>query len=386
MKDLDLISILSSLIKHKLFIIIFVSIVSVSAVIYSLVTPEKWTSSAVIQVETSSVGGMASSFSGMLGSFASNISGLSSSEEIFQVVFLLSSREFSEKIITEFKLIDYFEIDDPNPLVEMDIALKSMKDIRSITLDNETNFYIISVKTKNKQMSVDIANRYVEMIEHYNSTERITKGKSLRMFLEKRVNQVNADINSLIAKIGTHQNDNNVILITEQASAIIENYSKLISQKDLLVVQKEFTKLNYGMDNPTYKDLATQVAILEDKIDKMENKKDDSFDKYLLSMSNLSDLAIQQAKFEMDLAIQQTVLETIYPQYELAILQEINDTPTITYIQNPREAGLRTEPRRAMICIISFFLAVILSSLLVIVYDLTINNNEFRNKIKKIQQ
>lgn len=386
MKELDLIGVLASLIKHKIFIIVFVSIVSVAAVTYSLLTPEKWTSSAVIEVESSSAGGLASSFSGMLGSFASNISGLSSSEEIFQVVFLLSSREFSEKIINEFNLIEYFEIDDPDPLKAMDIALKSMKDIRSITLDNETNFYIISVKTKDKKMSVDIANRYVEMIEHYNTTDRVTKGKNLRMFLEKRVNQVNADINNLVAKIEKHQSDNNVILINEQATAIIENYSKLISQKDLLMVQKEFTQMNYGVDNPTYKDLATQVSILEEKISDMENKKDQSFDKYLLSMGDLSDFAIDQAKFEMDLEIQKTVLETIYPQYELSILQELNDTPTINYIQRPREAGLRTEPKRAMICIVSFLLAVILSSILVIIYELTFNNDEFRNKFKQIIQ
>ena len=386
MKDIDLFDILASIIKHKVFIIISVAIVSIAAVTYSLLTPEKWTSSAVIEVESSSAGGLASSFSGILGSFASNITGLSSSEEIHKVVFLLNSREFSEKIINEFNLIEYFKIEEEDNLKAMDLALRTMKKIRTIKLDNDTNYYVISVKTKDKKLSVEIANRYVTMIEDYNSVERVTKGRNLRKFLEKRVNQINEQIEVLTNKVRNHQNENHVISLTEQAASIIENYAKLISEKDLLTVQRDFAKINYGEDNPTYKDLYLQISILENKIEDLESKKDKSTDKYIVSMGDLSDLAIEQIKFEMELEINKQIIETIYPQYELAILQEINDTPTINYIEHAREAGLRSEPKRAMICIISFMIALFASVLSVFIYDIIIDNEDIKNKVLNLKK
>ncbi len=386
MKDLDLFDLLKSILKHKVFIIVFVSIVSIAAVTYSLLTPEKWTSTAVIEVKSSSQGGLASSFSGILGSFASNISGLSSSEEIFQVLFILNSREFSEKIINEFNIIDYFKIKEEDELKAMDIALKSLKKIRSITIDEETNFYIIKVNTKDKKLSMDIANKYVSMIENYNSNERETNGKNLRKFLEKRINQIDEQIQFLTEKIRGYHNDNNVISLDEQAASIIENYAKMISQKELLIAQRDFAKIKYGEKNPAYTDLNLQISILEDKILDLESKKDMTVDKYIISMGKLSDLAIEQVKFEMELEINKQIIETIYPQYELAILQEINDTPTINLIEHPREAGLRSEPRRAMICIVSFVLALFISSLSVFIYDLIINNEELKKKVHNLKK
>jgi uncharacterized protein involved in exopolysaccharide biosynthesis len=377
-QDIDIYDFFKSIIRHKIFIIVFVTLVSIGALTYSLVTPEKWSSSAVIEISGSSTGGLAANFSGLLGSFASSITGMTSSEDIMKHVFLMNSRTFSEKIIKKHNLINYFEIEEDDKLVELDEALKKMKKIRNITLHEETNYYVIDIKTKDKQLSKDIVLSYIDLIKEYNLEDRVTKGRNLRKFLEKRVNQINDDIDILTSKIKSYNDNNNIILIEEQGKTIIENYAKLVSQKNLLEVQRDYIGDSYGTDHPEYISAAKQIELLSEKITSLESSKDEVVEKYMLPLDQINGLAIDQKKWELELEVNKQIIETVYPQYELAKLQELNDVPAITIIENPKLAGLRTEPKRALICIISFLAAIFFSSVLVFIYDMLSANENFK--------
>ena len=53
------------------------------------------------------------------------------------------------------------------------------------------------------------------------------------------------------------------------------------------------------------------------------------------------------------------------PEYEQAKIEEVKDLPTIEIIDKAIPAGKRNKPQRAKICVLSFFLALILSSFIV---------------------
>jgi len=72
------------------------------------------------------------------------------------------------------------------------------------------------------------------------------------------------------------------------------------------------------------------------------------------------------AELKTELAIQKKVYEFLYPQYESAKIEELKDLPTIEIIDRAVLAGMRSKPRRARLCIIAFIMAIISSSILII--------------------
>ena len=108
-KQIDILDILLILVKHKKFIVFTTIIVSIAAVIYSLLAPQYWKSTATIlpqsdnqgfSISTSSLLGLGSSFLGSAPSASSDF------------ITIMNSRTFSEDIIKKFDLIRYFKIKD----------------------------------------------------------------------------------------------------------------------------------------------------------------------------------------------------------------------------------------------------------------------------------
>lgn len=85
----------------------------------------------------------------------------------------------------------------------------------------------------------------------------------------------------------------------------------------------------------------------------------------------------------MNLEIQSKVFEFLYPQFEAARLEELRDMPTLDILDTPREAGMRVRPKRAMLCLIAFALALVAAVIIALIKNaFELNKDRFR-EIKK---
>lgn len=99
--------------------------------------------------------------------------------ETEQLLQLLESQTMRDRTIQKFKLYNYYDMDTTNPEWKSVIVLKYIKDItffRSKYLS-----VVINVKTKNPQLSADIANYQVNEVNSYRES----------IFEENRQNQFN---------------------------------------------------------------------------------------------------------------------------------------------------------------------------------------------------
>ncbi len=375
-REFDVFELIRILLNHRWFIIIFVGIVSVAAVIYSLVTPKIWESEATFYIVGDETASLPINLPG-LGSLASNIMKQDKLQGSLNAVSALRSRRFSEDVIRHFDLIRYFKISERDSLMQMDIALKKLKKrVVKVSISEKASLISISVKTKDKKLSMDMVNYYLQKLEEYNQDQKLTRGKRERIFLEERVAETRAVLDSLIAADKEFRQSSNAIDIEEQATVLIKSYAELVATKMAADIELEMALQTLNENSPVVQELKVKRDALNAQIKEMESGKSKVKPRYLIDISSLPDLGSRYAQIKMELMIQTAVFEFLYPQYEAARLEELKDTPSVDVLDYPREAGLRSRPKRAMICVIAFFAAFVVAVIIVLFKSILERNKD----------
>lgn len=382
-REFDFFELIRLIIRNRKFIIIFVAVVSVAAVIYSLVTPQIWRSTATFYVIGDQTSSLPFNIDGLSG-LTAGLMGTTNSQNAISAVIAMNSRQFSEKVIRHFNLIDYYKITTKDSLKAMDSALKMLHTkTMKIGSDPETGLVTVSADTKDKKLSRDIVNYYLQQLDIYNREEKITRGKMNREFLEARVNETRAEIDSLLLALKDFQQRHNAVDIEAQTSSLIKSYSDIIATKMSTDIELELARKNYAENSPIVLELKDRSEALAKQIKQLEAGKEPLKPRYLIDIGSLPDLATQYAQLKMNLEIKSKVYEFLYPQYEAAKLEELKDLPTLDILDTPREAGLRVRPKRAVMCIIAFALAVVVSIIIVLIKNALELNKERWQEIKK---
>ncbi|MFO7659805.1 MAG: Wzz/FepE/Etk N-terminal domain-containing protein [Candidatus Cloacimonadaceae bacterium] len=348
--------------RQKKLIIWITLIAAVAAVIFSLLTPQIWTSRANFKPDAASAG--VSINLGDLGGIMSSLLG-SSSGDAQSAMIILRSRTLNEEVIRKFHLIQYFKIEEADTLKAMDIALELLKgELLSVVLNEENGLISLSVSTKDKQLSKDMADFYLARLENYNRELKLTKGKRNRQFLQSRVASVRNDIDSLALALRDFQKKNKAIDVPTQMNALVTLYSEAVSQKMIVDLELEMAKQNFDSESPVLKDLSLKQKVIAERIKDLEKGSGQVKPSYIMDIDKLPDLTLQYTQLMINLEIQKKVFEFIYPQFEAARIEEMRDMPTIEVIDYPRLAGQRSYPRRAFICIVATFIAFLVSLVL----------------------
>ena len=380
-REFDLLELIRILAKNRKFILIFVAVVGIAAVIYSLVTPKIWESQATFYIVGQQSSALPIDIPG-LGGMASQFLGSDNKEGGINAVSALKSRRFSEDVINHFKLIKYYKISDKDPLVEMDLALIKLKKTARFKLSQETGLIGIAVQTKSKQLSKNMVEYYIQKLDEYNRGQKLTRGKMNREFLEQRVNDTRATVDSLLTAVKDFQQRNRTVDLEGQTSALISSYSDVIASKMKVDIELELALQNYSESSPLVTELRSRSQSLAKQIRELESSGSKLKPQYLINISSIPDIGNQYAQLKMNLEIQSKVFEFLYPQYEAARLEELRDMPSIDMLDSPREAGMRLKPKRAMICIIAVALAFVMAVIIVIIKTVLENNKDRLQELK----
>lgn len=366
-REFDFFELIRILLKNRKFIIIFVAVVSAAAIVYSLLTPQIWSSGASFYVVGDQSTGLPFDIKG-LGGLTSSLLSADNSQSAINSVSAMKSREFSEGVIRRFDLIKYYKITENDSLKAMDLALKKLrKKTMSIGYNTSTSLVTVSAETKDRRLSKDIVDYYLAQLDVYNREQKVTKGRMNREFLEHRVQDTRAEVDSLLLAVKDFQTKHNAIDIETQTASLIGSYADVISTKMQADIELDLARQNYAADSPIVADLKARSEALGRQIRELEAGSTAVKPRYLIDIASLPNLGNQYAQLKLNLAIKEKVFEFLYPQYEAARLEELRDMPTLEILDSPRESGMRVRPKRALLCVIAFGLAFVVAVLLTLV-------------------
>lgn len=365
----NMFNLLLTLIRQRRSIFWITLLVAVGSVIYSLITPIIWKSQASFY-SIDSQDGLSTVGIGDVGGLASTLLGSGLSDQSQNCINAMNSRTFSEDVIRRFKLIDYFNIETPDSLKAMDMALLQLrKKVVSVFLNPETRLITVSAYTKNKSLSKQIAEYYLIKLAKYNQDNKLNRGKINRVFLENRTTEVKTAIDSLSIALKDFQKQHKAIDLDTQLRSTVNMYAETVAQKMQADIIRAMASQTYAQGSPMIKELEQKQHVLADKIRELESKSTNLQPKYMLQIDQIPDISLQYSQLLLNLEIQKKVFEFLYPQFEAARIEEMKDMPTLEIVDNPREAGLRAKPRRAVLCITITLLGFLLSLIYAFVAD-----------------
>lgn len=381
--DIGILDLLLVLAKHRKLIIGFTVFGAIAAIVYAMVAPFYWKSTATLipVSDSNSIGGFSTNLMDMVGG---GLIKTQKSEQAIDFIAIMKSRTFREKVINEFDLIKYFKIKKPRDHA-MELALfKLQNSVMRLVFDQESYIVSISAETKDKAMSKEIVNFYLAELDSYNRQSRLSKGKMKREFLEGQVNLHMADVDSLARAMRDFQTKNKSIALDQQTEAMVALYGETVAKSMQAEIEYDLAKSQYSESSPIVQELANKKRILTEKIKDLEDSKSPLTPDYILQIDKIPDLNLQLAQLMINIEIKKKVIEYIYPQFELAKLEELKDMPSFEVIDQPQEAGMRSKPKRAILVIVLTMAAFILACTVALIREGLRLNEDKVNAIRKV--
>jgi uncharacterized protein involved in exopolysaccharide biosynthesis len=292
---IDWMNILSMLWHSRKFIGIVTGVVTVLAIIISLLLPEYFRSTAILLPDTDK------SKPGSLGEMSdlAALAGVSVNGEVSIVKLyptILRSESVLKKVIysryqtkaypDSVNLIQYWEIKEKNPEREYEAALLNLRTGLDVAMDLKTAVLTMSIETREPQVSADILNNIIRAADIFIRTKRSTNASEQRKWIEARLVEVKADLSKA------------------------EN------------ALKDFREKNR-------------------------------------SISGSPQLLLDQERLMREMQINSTMYVELKKQYELAKIEEIRTTPIINVLDYGRAAAKKERPKKGTIIFVSMILAFV---------------------------
>ena len=355
--------------KARKFLIVFISLFVLGALILGLITPKMYKAiSSVVPAEQSdllsSIGGMGAavkSFSSLKG-----LSSLSGGSELDKYIAVLKSSSMKRDLINTFNLRKIYKLENkPNWQVE-----KELTGNLEFEIADEGNLNI-SVLDQDPELAARMANYLIDKLNQVNSQLHVTNAKSIREFIEKRYLENVTDISNLEARMKEFQQKNGVIAVPEQLDATIKTMAALYGDLAKQEVSYNIMKKTLDSTQPALQNKQIEVEEIRKKLNSFTSNSDQLKDnKVFVSIKKAPELVGEYLKIYKNLEIQYKISEFIIPVYEQAKIEEARNTPSVLILDKAYPPELKAKPKIALYLLIGFAVSMILGTFFVLTVEL----------------
>jgi uncharacterized protein involved in exopolysaccharide biosynthesis len=270
---------------------------------------------------------------------------------------ILSSRTVQDDIIDRFDL---------RRVYHRKYYVDARKDLTERTVldeDRKTGIVSIAVSDHDPHRARDIAAVYVEELDKLVNTLSTSSARREREFLETRLKSLKVDLDARSLALSQFSSRNATFDPAKQGEATIEATAK--SQAELITAQSELSGLKamYTADNMRVREVRARIAVLQSQLQKLggagtaEAGADLQSDELMPSIRQLPLLGFTYYDLYRQVAVDESVYETLTKQYELAKVQEAKDIPPIKVLDAPDVPERHSFPHGSIFLIVGAFLS-----------------------------
>jgi len=301
-----------------------------------------------LAMAAAAMSGVAGGAGGGLGGMASSLLGLKSTSDVF--VGVLTSRTAQDKLIQQFDLKKLYGDR------RMEDARKDLARHTDISVDRKSQIIAISVTDRSAVRAAAMAQAYTEELNRLVAELSTSSARRERIFLEGRLQAVNQDLEAAEKDFSQFASKNTAIDVKEQGKAMVEAAAML--QGQLIAAQSQYEGLReiYTDNNPRVRSVKARVDELQRQLEKLGGKGESatmvssqSGDSMYPSIRKLPLLGVTYADLYRRTKIQETVLEILTKEYEMAKVQEAKEIPTVKVLDVAQISDKRSFPPRLLI-------------------------------------
>jgi uncharacterized protein involved in exopolysaccharide biosynthesis len=350
----NLILLLDVLARRSRFIVLFVGIATLLAIIISLVLPKWYKATATLlppkQIAVP-VGGLSKFAEVTSVTSGLDLPVLVTPSDVY--ARMLKSRTIADSIMKKYDLFERYDVYNFDEAYEV---LMNNCDFR-VTAEGLLS---VSVEDKDAKKAAELANAFVEELDKVNREIASGRAKSNREFIEQRLIQVEAELDSARMRFQEFQMKNKAIDFDEQTRLVTERAVDLKVKQAEIELELDLASQEMGQDNPKIVELKRKKRIIAEQIQKLEYENPDtSF--FSVPISKIPALRGEFETLYSRVRVNESLYELLLEQREQAKIQVSENLPTISVLDPARPPSIRSRPQRTLIVVSTFAISLVVA-------------------------
>jgi tyrosine-protein kinase Etk/Wzc len=332
------------------------------SLIVALLIPPEYTARATFLAPASQQqsGGSAAALAalGSLGGLAGGL-GAKTPDELY--VALLKSDSVQRALADRFDLKTHYEV------TTYEALRKVLPSYVRVGSDKKSGLISVDVDDKDAQFAANLANAHEAEVTKLLGRLAVSEAQLRRLFFEKQLQETKENLIKAEQSLQAVQEKSGVIVLDKQAEALITGAALVRSQITEREVQLKVLRTSATEQNPMVMRLNSELRALRSELSRMESTQGGAAGSAVdMPVGKLPEAAIDYVRARRELKLQETLLEGMVRQYEMAKLDEAKEGQSLQQVDIALPPDRKSKPARSLIVLASTLVALVLVSFWVV--------------------
>jgi tyrosine-protein kinase Etk/Wzc len=363
--DLDdagigLVDILTWLGDGKRLIAVVTAAATVAALAIAMTRTPLFTARTTLLPPSSQQQGSSAAALAALGQLGGLAGGLTAKTPDELYVALLKSESVVRALDERFKLRDRYKL----PTYEA--LRRSFGSVVRVASDKKSGVITVEADDEDPKFAADLANAHSVELTKVLSRLAVSEAQQRRVFYEQQLHETKERLIKAEQDLRQVQEKSGVIVLDKQAEALIGGAAQLRALIAEREVQLKVLRTGATEQNPDVMRLTSELRALRAELARMESRGDAGGSAVDIPVGRIPAAAIDYVRARREIKLQETLLEGMVRQYEIAKLDEAKEGSTLQQVDQAVPPDYKSKPSRALITIAGLLLGLLGASAFVI--------------------
>jgi uncharacterized protein involved in exopolysaccharide biosynthesis len=354
--EIDLAKLFAALWPRRLLILGITLVFAAIAAVVALRLPNLYKAETRILPPQEKGGNLAAQLLGQAGglvALAGGVPGVKSQGELY--VEIVKSRTVLDRVVERFDLMKRYKSRYREDARRTLLGSVKARD------DRKSGIIFLTVEDPDPKRAAEMANAFVEELKSLAGGLAISEAGQRRMFFEEQIRSAKESLTRSEEEIKGFQQRTGLFQVDAQARVIIEGIARLRAIIAAKEVEAKVLRSFATSQNPDLKRVEEEIRALRAELQKVETSEGHGSDPIMAS-GRVPEMGMEYLRKLRQLKYNETLFELLSKQFELAKLDEARDAVVIQVIDQAVPPERKAGPRRALIVVLSAFIALFLSA------------------------
>ena len=260
-------------------------------------------------------------------------------------------------------LAQRFELETRYDVKGYEALRKELPNRIRVASDKKSGLITVEVDDKDPQFAADLANAHDIEVTKLLGRLAVSEAQLRRVFFEKQLNETKENLVKAEQTLQAVQEKSGVIVLDKQAEALIGGAAQIRAQITEREVQLKVLRTSATEQNPVVQRLNSELGALRGELARMESTNGGAAGSAVdMPVGRIPQASVDYVRARRELKLQETLLESMLRQFEIAKLDEAKEGPALQQVDVALPADHKSKPSRALIVLGSALAAFVLMS------------------------
>lgn len=337
--EISLLDVATTLGEEKSLIIRIAAFSTVAAILYAILATPIYTAKTVIlpPQQQGNSASMALASLGTLGLLQGSGVDIKSKDDLY--VALLRSNTLQNDLSHSLKLREYYKTENSES------TLKILTNSTTVTADKKSGLITIEARDKDPNFSAKLANAHVEALIKLMGDMAVSEAQQRRLFLERQIKKTQEELAAAEVNFRNYSAKGGLQITGALAESSVRTSANLRGQIAAKEVELSTMRQFATQQNQELQRTASELAALRAQLAKIE-----SGDNQVIKSNSVGQQAVLAL---LAVKTQQSMLEALIKQLEIARVDEAKEGPLIQQVDIAQPPETRSQPKRKLIVLLA---------------------------------